>query len=146
MQQEFSSAQQVSEYLLKRTEQAFLTDDFAEFEACLTLPYTIETFEGRRVLNTSEELRSLFAAVRGHHRKNGVTAMARHVIEAAFKDPETVEATFETRLLNGTVLTQKPYPVFSVLKYIDGEWRASSMTFAIGDSPSHNAALLDQGK
>ncbi len=142
MQDSFSSARQVSEHLLKRTERAFLTDDVGEFKECLVLPYSIETFDGRRVLETPSELQELFYAIRTHHRKTGVTAIVRHVVEAAFKDPETIEATFETRLLNGTVLTQKPYPVFSVLKCIEGEWRARSMTFAIDDSPDHNAALM----
>ena len=139
------TARDVTEYLLRRTEAAFHSGDFDEFKDSLTLPYHLETFKGRRTLNTTEKLRDLFDAVRAHHRRTGVTDMDRYVLEASFQDDKTIVATFETRLLNGTVLTQKPYPVLSVMKFDGGAWRAHSMTFAIDDNEDHNAALMGEG-
>ena len=145
MQEDPKTAREVTEDLLARSQTAFLTDDFSEFADCMGLPYRIETFDGHRLLDTRDQLQDLFLAVRAHHRKTGVTDMDRHVVEAEFQDPATIATTFETRLLNGNVLTQKPYPVFSIIKLINGKWQVTNMSFAIDDNDDHNAALLSSG-
>lgn len=145
MSRTLSTAREVAEALLERSRRALLDNDFEGFLQCFALPVEIETFDGRRWLKTPEHVRGLFDAVRYHHRKTGVTDAVQHVVEAVFKDPATVAATHETRLLNKNVLTQKPYPVFSLL--IDGEqgWQIKSITFAIEDQPDHNKALMSAG-
>ena len=145
MSQEPESADEVVTDLLEKSGQAFLTDDFDAFHACIQLPYHLETFEGMRIVSSDAELRDLFLAVRAHPRKTNVTDMARHVVEAVYKDDDTVVATFETRLLNGNTLTQAPYPVFVVVRRDDMGWEAQQMTFAIEDSPDHNALLMGAG-
>lgn len=145
MSQEQGSAGNVVADLLEKSGQAFLTDDFDAFHACIMLPYHVETFEGKRVVTTEAELRDLFLAVRAHHRKTSVTDMARNVVEAVYKDDDTVLATFETRLLNGNTLTQAPYPVFTLVRRDSETWKAQQMTFAIEDSPDHNALLMRGG-
>ncbi len=146
MQQNLSTAREVSEALLERSRRALIENDFEAFLQCFALPAELETFEGRRWLKTDEHVRTLFDAIRYHHRKTGVTDAVQHVVEAVFKDPETVVATHETRLLSNNVLTQKPYPVFSLL--VDGAqgWKVKSMTFAIEDQPDHNKALMSAGE
>lgn len=91
-------------------------------------------------------MRDLFGAVRTHHQNTNVTDMDRHVLEAQQRDSDTITATFETRLMNGTTLTQEPYPVFAIIKKTNNGWKAQSMTFAIEDSPEHNAHLISVGE
>jgi hypothetical protein len=145
MPQTLSTAREVAEILMERSRRALLDNDYEEFLQCFALPVEIETFDGRRWLKTPEHVRVLFDSIRFHHRRTGVTDAVQHVVEAVFKDPATVAATHETRLLNKNVLTQKPYPVFSLL--IQGEqcWQIKSMTFAIEDQTDHNKALMTAG-
>ena len=145
MQHDTYSAREITQYLLDKTGRAFLTGDFDAFQSSIALPYKLETFDGQSQVKTVEELHKLFQAVRAHHRNTNVTDMARHVVEAVFKDENTLVATYETRLLNGTRLTQEPYPAFAVVIREDGQWKAKNMSFAIEDSPEHNALLMSAG-
>lgn len=137
----FTSARDVSEYLLARTGQAYATGDFDLFAACFVLPQWMETFEGRRLIATTEDLRQLFDGVRAHFDRLGVTDLVRHCIAAEFRDPDTVEATHESRLLAGNRLVQQPYPCFSVLKRTDAGWQVAGGQYAIPDALAHSAAL-----
>ena len=145
MQKTLTTAQEIAEFLLERTGNALLQDNFDAFLACVSLPQKIETFAGQRLIASVEDLQQVFSAVRTYHRRTGVTDIVRHCVEAAFKDPTTVEATHETRLVSGAVMTQSPYPGFSVLKFDGNEWRIVSMSYAIEDRDDHNAALMSAG-
>ncbi|GIT89162.1 MULTISPECIES: hypothetical protein [Roseobacter] len=145
MQQPFATAREVSEFLLERTGTALLRDNFDVFSSCISLPLKIETFAGQRLITSPEETYQVFRAVRSYHRRTGVTDIVRHCVEAAFKDPHTVTATHETRLLGGDIMTQDPYPGFSVLKFDGKAWRIASMSYAIEDRDDHNAALMSAG-
>ncbi|WP_300033833.1 hypothetical protein [uncultured Roseobacter sp.] len=145
MQQNFKTAKDVSEHLLELTGGALMAGDFELFLTCFQLPYRLETFEGNRVLNTSEDLRVVFDAVRAHYNKCGVTQMFRHCVEARFRDPATIAATHETRLISGTVITQEPFAVYSILEHTGEKWVITSSSYAIGDREDHNSALLGAG-
>lgn len=146
MSNEVTTPRDIVSALLHKSGQAFLNDDFDALHACILLPYHVETFEGTRLISTAQELRELFQGVRAHQLKTNVTDMDRHVVEAVFSGDDTVLTTFETRLLNGTQLTQAPYPVFMVVKRDQGTWKAQQMTFAIEDRPDHNEILLSVGE
>ncbi|WP_227271729.1 hypothetical protein [Roseobacter weihaiensis] len=105
----------------------------------------METFDGHRTINTVEELRQVFQAVLAHYDRCGVTDMARHCVEARFKDANTVAATHETRLISRNVITQAPFAVFSILKFNGECWQVSHSSYAIGDRADHNSALLSAG-
>ncbi|ABG31051.1 hypothetical protein [Roseobacter denitrificans] len=145
MQQPFGTAREVSEFLLERTGTALLEDKFDTFLSCIILPQQVETFAGQRLLTSPQEVHQVFRAVRAYHQKNGVTDIVRHCVEAAFKDPHTVAATHETRLLSGDIMTQDPYPGFSVLRFDGDTWRIASMSYAIEDRDDLNAALMSAG-
>ena len=135
------SARDVSEHLLERTGRAIMAGDFAGFAACFALPQEIDTFVGPRKIETLEELEATFKDVGRHYRSLGVTQLVRHCVDARFRDEDTVESTHETRLLNGDILAQAPFPVFSILKRTDEGWKIASGQYAIADAPAHNAAL-----
>lgn len=142
MSHQGKSARVIISLLLDKSEQAFLKDDFGAFRDTMCIPCDVETFFGTRRIHDETELRELFHAVRAHHMKTNVTDMARHVVEAVFKDDNTIVATIETRLLNGNNLTQAPYPVFMVVCREGETWRVQHLTFAIEDQPDHNAVLM----
>lgn len=138
------NARDITTEFLDRSGLAFVNGDFEAFRECIALPYELETFQGKRTVDSEDELKSVFDAILMHHRKTGVTQMARNVLEAVHRDENTILATFETRLLNGTILTQAPYPVFAIIIHDGESWKTNCMTFAIEDSPDHNSLLMGQ--
>ena len=145
MTQPFKSAREVSEYLLQQTGTAFSQNDEDAFIQHFSLPNEIETFEGRKKINTPEDLRKVFRAVKAHYDKTGVTDVVRHCVEAAFIDETTVVATHETRLICGAMITRAPFPVLSVLKFNGTAWQIESSKYAIEDHHAHNKALMSAG-
>ena len=141
MSSEFKNPKDVSNDLLERTGAAMLEGDFETFADCFELPQEMDTFHGRNLVQTREELRAVFDAVLQYYRSMGVTEMARHCVEAEFVGPDTVQATHQSRLLAGTELVLTPYPALSVLKRKDGVWRVASCQYAISDAPDLNDAL-----
>ena len=132
----------VSESLLEKTGAAYKSGDAESVVQCFLLPQEMGTFEGRRLMETPEQLRDTFEAVRLYHRRLGVTQMVRHCLVAEYKDADTIEATHESRLLSGQRLVQRPYPAFSVLKRIGGVWKIASSQYAITDAPFLSDALM----
>jgi len=136
------AARQISEDLLERSGASLVQGDFETFADCFLLPQDMETFEGRRSIETRDQMREIFEAVRQFHQRSGVTELVRHCVEAEFRTEDIVEATHESRLVAGERLIQRPYPVFSVLKRVDGVWRVASSQYAIVDAPGLNQALI----
>ncbi|MEL7211591.1 MAG: hypothetical protein AAGK92_02945 [Pseudomonadota bacterium] len=141
MSPERTSPKDISNDLLERTGAAMLSGDFDAFADCFELPQEMDTFHGRNLVETREDLRAIFDAVRQYYRSMGVTGMARHCVEAAYVDPDTVQATHQSRLLAGAELVLTPYPALSVLKQRGGVWRVASCQYAISDAPDLNDAL-----
>ncbi|APX10877.1 hypothetical protein [Tateyamaria omphalii] len=137
-----ASPTEVSEALLERTGNALLSNDFNTFAACFNLPYTIETLNGRRAVESRADLSATFDAVHAHMSKQQVTIMARHCVSASFRSPDEVAATHETRLISRDILVQDPYPAFSLIKrQPDGSWQITFTSYMIVDSADLNNAL-----
>ncbi|WP_298844831.1 hypothetical protein [uncultured Roseobacter sp.] len=119
-----------------------MSDDFELLRSCFQLPYELETFEGRRIIRDTADLKDVYSAVRAHYARNGVSQMYRHCVEARFRDQTTVVATHETRLVSGNVITQAPFAVYSELRFTGEKWVIVSSSYAIGDRDDHNQALL----
>lgn len=142
MSTDLKSAHDVSEYLLEKTGRALMTRDAPLFRSCMSLPQYIETFEGRVLCETPQYLDQIFYSVVDYLRKGGVTELVRHCVAAEFRDPNTVEATHEARLLAGTQVIQPAYPVFSVLKRFEDGWKITYSMYAIADAPGHSEAMI----
>lgn len=123
-----------------------MTGDFDAMAPCFALPQEMDTFAGRRMVETLADLRTIFDAVHRHFQRSGVTDIVRHCVHAAWTGPDTIEAMHETRLLAGTLLVQTPFPVLTHFRRTDGVWRIEASRYAIPDSPEHNAALMAAGR
>lgn len=120
----------IADTLLQKTGTGLLTGDFELFSDCFQLPKEFETFEGRVVISTREQLRKMFETVRSHYHSVGLTDMVRHIVQAEYLDPETISSTHESRLLQGTMLLQEPYPVYSILKLTEDGWKITQSSYA----------------
>lgn len=128
------------------TGRALMAGDFAAFSACFAVPLELDTFDGRRLIETREDLRATFEAVCGHYRQTGVTELVRHCQEATAAGPDTILALHQTRLVAGAQLVQQPYPALTQFRRVQGRWYIVAIRYAITDSPRHNAALLATGR
>lgn len=137
----FKTAHEVSEHLLERSGTAMLSGDFDTFASCFELPQEMDTFHGRNLVETRDELRTIYDSVRQLYRSHGVTDMARHCVEAVFVNADTVRATHQARLLSGTELVLGPFWAMSVLRRDGDVWRVASCQYAINDAPDLNDAL-----
>lgn len=127
--------------LLDHSGRALLNNDFAQFTTSFHLPFESETFDGKQELGTTEQLRNLFDQGRACFLRMGVTEMMRTVVEAELKTPACIVSTHVTRFANHMQLAPYSFPVFCVIKKIDGHWGVTRSEFAIADAPDLSRLL-----
>jgi hypothetical protein len=131
----------IAEDLLARSGRGLMDGDFETFSDCFILPQDFETFDGRRRISSTCELRAVFDGVRAHFEATQVTIMERHVVTAQFKGSEEVQSTHVSRLMAGGKLLRASYPVMSTLKLTAKGWKVASASYALPSDPGHQAAL-----
>lgn len=137
MKQQHQDPRAICEQMLAITGKALMTGNFELFAGCFAYPQELQTFLGCRILHDKDDLRSVFDEVRTFYMKHGVTELVRYCVEAELKDPDTVQAVHETRLISGSTIVQAAFPVFSRIVRIDGSWKVLGTTYALtGDDPA----------
>lgn len=139
---EVATAREISEYLLEETRRTIFENDFDGFLACFELPNVVETFEGTQTLETPNDVRRIYDNNKAYFARKGVTEMVRTCLAAEFLDADTVQSTHETRIVAGKIMIQRPFPVFSILRRIEGQWRISRSQYAITDAPEHVRGMM----
>lgn len=136
-------AEDIAEELLYRTGRAMKEGNFDAFFECFEIPQIMETLDGAKLVTTRDGMRDIFLQVYRYYQANGVVDLVRTVVSARFLDEETIGSTHVSSLLkaNGEPF-RNPYPVYSVVKRIGGQWKVVSNSSAILDAPDHNRALL----
>ena len=135
-------ARAISQDLLDRSGQAYLTGDFDAFADCFAFPHRITTFDGTTIVPDRDALHDIFVAVRDHFAANRLTDIVRPCIDASFADADTVKATHESRYLSGYRLIQRPAVCLSTIRWLDGVWRVADGQYAIQDADCHVRALM----
>ena len=132
----------ISQDLLDRSGQAYLSGDFDAFAACFALPHRITTFEGTVIVPDLDGLHDIFQSMRDYFADNRLTDIVRPCIDAAFVDDDTIAAAHESRYLSGDRLIQRPAVCLSTIRRLDGVWRVAEGQYAIQDADSHVRALM----
>ena len=135
------TAEDIAEELLYQTGKLLASDDPAGIEACFTLPVYLETQLGNRLIESKKNLWQTHMSVRQYYKDNEISDVVRTVISAEFIDAETVGSTHVSRLMRDGDLFRAPYPVYSIIRQVEGEWKIASSAYAILDAPEHNMAL-----
>lgn len=141
MESESLSPVDVSELLLQKSGEALRSGDFDSFNDCFLLPQELTTYSGRKMIETSEDLRAVFDGVREHFLMNNITDLVRYCVAAEYRDANTVVATHMSRPTSGAIMVQAPYPVYSVLVRDAGTWKVAESHCAIENEPRHTKAL-----
>ena len=134
-------AVEIAEELLRRTGDALISGDFQSFGKCFLLPHRFDTLDGQRVAETTRDLTRIFDDVRAHFLSSGVTQLVRTCVSCQFSGPDKIYSMHESRLFRRMHLLQQPYPVLSLLRCVDGEWKIAWSSYAIIKSPVHSRAF-----
>lgn len=138
---EFRSAKEISEMLLEETRIALLADDFDAFAVCVQLPHFIASSDNKKLLETREDLHDIFKKVVQDYDSKQITDLIRFCEVAEYRHEKRIEATHITHLMSGNNRIGAPFPVFSVLEFIDGRWKISSSQYAVEKTTSVGLAL-----
>ncbi len=137
------SARHIAEALLALTGKAMMADDFVAFHRHQVLPQPIETFEGRKMVTTPAQMQVVFASVRAHQKRLGVTRLERHCAEAKFVGRENLEAVYTSYAYRNRTLIQQPYQSFAFLRLVGGAWKFAYCMYAVPGESRLNDALLN---
>ncbi len=135
----------LSDRLLEQSSAAIMAANFDAFRPHFAVPLKLETFDGKRWIDNPEVLKEVFCDIVAYMRTTGVTDLIRHCVEASYKGPATIVTTYETRMLRGTELIQRPFPGFSVLRFSSHGWQVSGCVVAVADAPEYSRALIGKG-
>ena len=134
-------AKQIGQDLLDRTGEGLMTGNWDTFIACFGFPHRIDTFEGTQILQSADDMRPRFDAVRATHKADHVTDLIRHTVAVDWVDDKTIHHTHQSRPLSGSTLVLAPYTVFSIFEKQAGRWLITSSQYAICNADDLNAAL-----
>ncbi|MCK0095546.1 hypothetical protein MWU60_08175 [Yoonia sp. F2084L] len=135
------AAKDIAEALLETTGNALMSGDFDAFAAVFHAPQVMATMAGPVHMETVDDMRRAFDGMHEHLTAMGVTHMYRTVVAAEFKAPSMIESTHVTELLQDGKRLNEPYPVFSVLKMIDGNWKVTGGEYALEASNGQALAI-----
>ncbi len=136
------TAKQVADDLLDRSGRALSTGDFDLFAGCFQLPNVMTTQQKTVIVEDRDHLKRLFDGMRTKLRDSGVTELARYVEAAEFRSPTQMTSTHITQAIAGGVVWGSPYPVFSIVEFIDGKWLGVSSEYAVKPRSAQDNAIL----
>jgi hypothetical protein len=105
-------------------------DDFDAYATFFLLPHTVETFDSRSIIETRDDLRMVFAAMRDHLDRAGVIAVTRLCSVAEFAGADTIQGSHETWLVTPRHLIREHYTALSMMVRTDTGWRSASGQYA----------------
>ena len=132
-----TTALTIANRLLTRTGDAMRRGDFDTFQECFSLPFILETFEGKQLHQTRDDLLTVFNAVRSYRAAHAILDLVRENVAAEYLDAQTISATHVSRMLQkGDILFGRPYPAYSVIKLVKGVWQINYCQYAVDELPS----------
>jgi len=134
-------ASEIYEALLERTGKALIAGDFDTFSSCFSVPHTIDTPDGKVIIETRDALEALFLKVVQDFRDRNVTTLIRTCEVAEFRGHHKVEATHVSNPMSGDQRVMEPFIGFSVVEFIDGRWQLTSTQYAGVDQTNVSRAL-----
>jgi len=133
-----SAAEALAHAFLDKTGTSILNGDFQTYASCFHLPQRVETFDGLKLLETENDLKSVYESVHNWLLKMGATDFSRHILAAEFRGEDVLGVAYETRIMRDTELLADPYPNYGRIARIDGTWKIVDGMYA-----TNIADLLD---
>lgn len=138
---EGEEAFRISETLVRKAGYALLAGDFAAFRACLTLPKTIDTFDGKSLIEDEDALRRAFNAAVAYLLENQVDQIERWIVEASFTGDKVIRSLHKSQNLSRGALVGEHMVVLLEIRKLDVGWRISDSSYVSRDENYTNAIL-----
>jgi len=129
--------------LLEATEKSYWERDFETFAKCFRMPHTIGSLEGDTLVETREELRSIFDTMGAHYSALGALALKREAQEAVFVDKDNLRVMFTTQqVLPNQVLTNK-ISFYSEVERVGNDWQIT-LTRAVSSDETLGPSFIPE--
>lgn len=133
----------ITNRMIQQTGECMRTGNFDLFMRHFSVPFVMETFEGRHFLNTRHEMRQHFEGVFRFRAENGIVASKRENISAEYYDAKTISLIHVSHLLlEGGEVFDRPYPTYSVIRKVGERWLTCYCQYAVGDLDAFTRALM----
>lgn len=140
------TAHKVASSLLDVTGSALMSGDFYSFAGCFSLPQSVATMDGARVLNDISDVRRIFDQVRAFYAEASLTDLDRRIEVALFDGPDVIRSCHVTHPLSGDrKLLQAPVVTLSRLVRKGDEWLIAGTQYTVPANSDHGQALLSGG-
>ncbi|KIN73635.1 hypothetical protein Z949_2827 [Sulfitobacter guttiformis KCTC 32187] len=121
-----------------------LANDFDTFAAYFEIPHFISTSDNKASIETIEEFRDLFDRTHEDFRVKRITDLIRICDVSEYRSPTQIGSTHTTHMMCGAQRVHGPFPCFSTLEHINGEWKITSSQYAVDKKLGVGAALNAQ--
>lgn len=135
------TATDIAEALLEITGDALVSGDFEAFVAVFHVPQYMATLAGPIYMETHEDMSRAFAEMHGYFRDNGITRLNREVTKANYVSDLKISFTHVSTTMRGSRQIKGPYPVFSVIEWIDGTWKVTGSEYVLEPDSEQAKAL-----
>ena len=138
-------AEEIAEDLLYRTGRALVDGDMRWLDDCFHLPVLVETASGKQIIRTEDGVHNTMRNVRRYLAARDVVDVVRTVVDAQFVGPNLIGSTHVSSMLRSDGSTfRAPFPVFSMIRNFEENWKIVSSTYAILDDPQHENILCQR--
>ena len=138
-------AKTIAQELLDETGAALLSGDFKRFAPHFFLPQVLSLEEEKVLVSTEEELRATFENRYAFFASMKIDVIHRYIDSAAYVSPTQIHSTHVSDLLSGANRLRGPYPVFSILRLVEGKWVIEMSDYAVPANSCEGLALKSSG-
>lgn len=139
------AAAAIAQRLVEETGVLMVSGDFDTFVRYFKLPCTVATPEGARLLQSPDELRTVFQRIGDFYRSFGDVTLGRHVTAALFDGPQLLRFAFETTILVDGKTVEGPIAAHSTAAR-DGEIWHITDTHALVAKDSVQNTVMTRGE
>lgn len=137
------SAYDITDPMIRETGEAIKSGDFEKYMRHFAVPFVLETFEGKHLIGSQQEMKQHFDGVRAFRAENGIAYSKRENISAEFQDDRTIALVHVSHLfLADDTRFDRPYPTYSVIRETDGRWLTYHCRYGVGDLEMFTRALM----
>ena len=129
----------ISTAILEITGKALMSGDFAAFASVFHTPQHMATMAGPIFMETEEDMRRAFDEMHAHLKGIGVTDLIREVVTSSYISSTRIESTHTCEVIKNGKRLSDPYPVFSVIEQVGGDWKVTSSEYAL--EPNNGQAM-----
>lgn len=109
-------------------------NEFDRYLHFFEFPHLFETFEGRVMIETADEMRRLFDSLQDNMVASGISKLERKCCMAQFDGPETIKGVHDSNWRDASGKLKESYTGLCTMRLTNGQWRVAESQFAEEDA------------